>query len=184
MESIKKVTPEQIIDFIKSQITAEQQGIFLHNEIAKALKPFEGKQVSKRIATALQKMHPGWTVFYDTDYGMFHLCIWGGDTDIKYDQRFRALIGYESEPIVSIGKTSDSRGFEYFDCCHGSAAIERNSLRHAIIDNPAKVQSIVDAINNYGDALATLENTITYPNPDEYSLVRLAYNGKYGTWHK
>jgi hypothetical protein len=184
METVKHVTNQQIREYLQSQIDNENKGIYFHNEIIKAMRPFEGKPMSKRIATALQKLHPEWTIYYGNEYGQFHLSIWGGDTGLRYDNRFSALIGYDSEPIVSIDRSKDSRGFEDCDCCHGSAGIERNAKRQATIDNPEQITAITNAINDYSDALEKLENTITYPMPDEYGLIRLAYNGKYGTWHK
>jgi hypothetical protein len=183
METVKKITTDQVKALIQAQIDRENQSIYLHNEIVKVLKNFEGKAISKRIATALQKIHPDWTVFYDTNYGMFHLSIWGGDTGLKYDSRYSALIGYESEPEVSIGESKYSRGFEYFDCCNGSAAIERNIARQATIDNPVRIEDMVKALNDYSESLANLEKTID-ADTDSYNLIRLAYNGKYGTWHE
>jgi hypothetical protein len=184
METVKHVTAQQIREYLQSQIDQENKGLYLHNEIVKALKPFEGKPISKRIATALQKLHPDWTVFYDTNYGMFHLVIWGGDTGLICGNSFRALIGYERECIVSVDKSKDSRGFEEFDCCHGSAAIERNALRQSTLDSPDKIADITQAINDYSDALANLEKMIDYPMPDEHGLIRMAYNGKYNSWRQ
>jgi hypothetical protein len=125
---------------IKSQIKAlvgveydeDQRCQRIHNEVKSILAQFEGKPISKRIATAVSKAH-----------------------------------------IVRLEKSEDSRGFEYFDICHGSAAAERNEHRKAFLANEPLIDKIADAAERLQVAKAELEAMIGYPNPDQFGIERI-----------
>lgn len=184
MQEAKKVTIAQLKAHIQAKIDDEARDVYIHTEIVRVLEKMEGKLISQRIATALNKLHPDWTVHFEPSHSMFHLKIWGGDTGKTFDNRVSVLLGYRSEPTIRVNEASDSRGFEYFDCCNGSAAIERNKKRLALIEDPDKLKALLKAINAYNQALASIE-ALTDNIPDEFSIQReLLYNGRYDSWRK
>lgn len=78
----------------------------LINALLEVLKPFDGKPISKRIATAFEKHSAvkNYRVYYSNQYGMFHIKAWKG----SMDNCFNPCIGYESSPIVNLEKIKES----------------------------------------------------------------------------
>jgi len=97
LETIKK-------ELADTEIRYKKQLEFV-NAMFEVLEKFSGKPITKRIATACEK-HPvfeGYTVVLNTDYGMYHLAIWG--KDVRYDERFSALLGHKgSSDIVDMDR--------------------------------------------------------------------------------
>lgn len=57
-----------------------------------ALRPFEGKQITKRLATAVQKALPEYTVYYDAEYSWIKLKIWGNG--LEYNSNVDVILTY------------------------------------------------------------------------------------------
>ena len=121
----------------------------IHDELLKVLKKFEGKKPTKRIATALQKEHPSWTVYWEVEYGMYKVKVWGGDSGVEYNKRYNGLIAYESTPVV------DSEKFDKrYDSCCGEAARKREEdllkacADAAIVDEVLQVALMVKAVQD------------------------------------
>jgi len=119
-----------------------QEHLTLVNALLEVLKVFEGKPISKRIATACEK-HPafeGYQVYYNPQYGMYHIKAWKGSMDYCFD----ALIGYDSNPIIDLEKI---RGY-----------VKRYTLNKERIENMEKTADQVEGlIKEWNKALETLQ---------------------------
>ena len=112
-----QLTKEKFAQILDSYIKNEQEYISEHEAIKEILKPLVGKPINGK--TLNTKRLNGFK--FDSRYGMFHI-----------EGKFSHLIGYQnssgyghSEDLIAIEKSEGSRGFEYFDACHGSAAKNR-----------------------------------------------------------
>ena len=108
-----KVDPVKVKEKTEERIEKKRESLVLIDLVFKACEKHEGKKITKRIASDLGKL-PGmenYTVYYRHEFGMFHIIIWG--KGLKYDERFSALIGYDSEgSILSMEKVRE------YNQCH------------------------------------------------------------------
>ena len=111
---LKLADYEKIKERIKERIKVSQEHLRLVKIVFDVCEKFEGKQITKRIATAMQKEVSDYTVSYDTTAGMFHLRIWSRNWKhiLNYDNRFSALLGYDTNTIVNMEKV------RYYNQCH------------------------------------------------------------------
>ncbi len=159
---------KQTAKTISALIAARIEDTALSEQIAEIVKPSEGKTISKRIATAIEKALPAHTVYWNTDYGMFHVSIWGNG--IEYNDRKRYLVGYHS----GSGTTFSHARFLEHNACHLAAAIARNSRRDALLADKATLEATASAINRLNQARTDLAELTKYPNPDSSALQELA----------
>ena len=161
MNRTKETIKAEIIDGIKADMAREGDGIQIHHAIAEVLKQYDGKPISKRIATALQKNHPEWVIYFNDNFGMFHLDVWGKATGSFLDcgSKFSALIGYESDKTVK-ANMFDKRpdGSCGFDGCHGYAAIDRFNKRRALLADNTALDRMAEAVYNIGYAQQYLDS--------------------------
>lgn len=159
-----------VLELIKNQISQENDYIREHEQIKAILKPLEGKTINgvtlskKRLSTF--DVDNGYTYKLVVKYGMFHI-----------EGKYSHLIGYDSEPVIHVNKVGDiSRGFEYFDGCHGSAAQERIKQLESI--NIDMLVNIFSQIKDNFDNICTLFGDIernhlgSFYNPIYYNLLR------------
>ena len=74
-----------------------------------ALKPFEGKPVSKRLATAIEAALPGYVVRYEPadkshcTFGAYQIRIWACDHDapLHYDNRMSFTVASARNPVYA-----------------------------------------------------------------------------------
>lgn len=147
-------------------ITREQGYINEHDAIKAILQPLEGKAIDGR---TLNKKVLG-DFKFEQKYGMFYII-----------GKNEHLIGYaSSENIIAIEKTPYSRGFEYFDNCHGNAARERINQIQAL--NKDKAKALFCSIEEHFNALRQLfgdverEKLGSYYFPAYYDTLRAIYN--------
>lgn len=126
---------------ITQAIAADNESQRLHEIVRNVLVKFQGKQISKRIETAVQKAQPGWVVYLSNQYGMQQLYVWGGDTGRNSDTRVSFLLGYNSDPIFDIDK------FENYCACSGSAALARNVGRVALLSDRPRLLQLAQTVN-------------------------------------
>ena len=119
-----------------------KEHLTLVNALLEVLKPFDGKPISKRIATACEK-HPafqGFKVYYSTNYGMFHIKAW----KTNMNNCFNACIGYDTNPIVNFEKVKENNK------CH--------TLNKERLENMEKTASQVEGlVKEWNKALETLQ---------------------------
>lgn len=60
-----------------------------------AAAPFDGKPVSKRIASAIESALPGYRVHYSAEHGFYRVAVWGGTgCAVQYGNRVEFNLGY------------------------------------------------------------------------------------------
>lgn len=151
---MKQITISDIEAPIIQAIAADNVCQRLHEIVRNVLVAFQGKQITKRIQTAVQKSQPGWVVYLDTQYGMYTLRIWGGDTNRNSDNRFSVLLGYDSDPVFNIDN------FERHNACSGSAALARNVGRVALLADRPRLFRLVYSVNQVLAAQLALQGQL------------------------
>lgn len=105
--------------------------------VSKILKKFDGKRISKRMATAVEKAMPECKIYWRYEYGMYHLNVTHGCDE------YRFLIGYDSTKMHFDHK----QWRDQFACCYLGAREKRNEKRvrlaskNAWLENAAKLSS-------------------------------------------
>lgn len=169
---MNKLTKEKFNEILEAYIKQEQEYINEHNAIREILKPLVGKPINGR--TLNQKKLNGFK--FDDRYGMYHI-----------EGKFSHLIGYQnssgyghSENLIAIEKSEGSRGFEYFDACHGEAAEKRIEQIKSL--DKDKSFNLFSQIENHFNSLRKLfgevenQNLGSYGFPAYYNVLRSIYN--------
>ncbi len=158
---------------IEDGIKREAEDIAVHKAVRTILDRHEGKQITKRIASDLEKAYPEWKVYYDVSYGMFHLNVRtperikeAGESDGKLSDYVRIFIGYNTSPFVSVAS------FEEHDASNGYAAERRNQERQALADNLPRLTEIANVINTYNELVPRIEKILDHPGNPEYFTFR------------
>jgi hypothetical protein len=168
-----KTTIEKLIS---EQIAQEEDYIREHEQIKAILQPLEGQAISGRVLNKKKLSAFSASNGYDftlcPQYGMFYI-----------KGKYEHLIGYDSEPIIYIDKVGGvTRGFKYFDACHGSAALARiDQLKNIDVDRMAlifgQIQKDFDNIRTcFGDIERS--NLGGFHNPVYYNVLRSIYHDK------
>lgn len=148
---------EQFEKILSDYISQEQEYINEHNEIKEILLPLVGKVANGQ---TLNKKRLG-NFKLDLRYGLIHI-----------EGKYSHLIGYQgsgygtNENLIAVEKTDFSRGFEYFDACHGRAALERiEQIKNADKD---KAFELFNKIEHHFNALKELFGDLETNNFDSY----------------
>lgn len=99
----QQVTIESQKEKVLNRITSYQMGLDIVKKCLPIIEKYEGKKITKHIATAISKEFPNARVWLDDNYGMFHLnvCLEG----LPLDQKVSMLLGYkDSRPDVVMEK--------------------------------------------------------------------------------
>ncbi len=150
---------------IDAQIKKEREYIAEHEAIKDILKRYEGQTISVRILN-VRTLGEFKLI---KQYGMFHI-----------KGKFNHLIGYDSEDRISIEPAPYSRGYEYFDACHGSTARERIAQLENL--DRAQLRNLFGGIEKHFNALRVLfgdierQNLGSFHNPVYYELLRAIYD--------
>lgn len=161
---------------IEESINKEMDYIREHNQITAILKPLEGLSISGRILNKKRlsafEIDNGYPFTFYLQYGMFYI-----------KGKYEHLIGYDSEPIIYLDKIDGvTRGFKYFDACHGSAAQNRiKQLTSIDIDKAVEIFSrIKENFENLRALFGDVErlNLGSFENPAYYSILRSIYDDK------
>ena len=147
---------------VAANIEHEEDDVAIYEKVKSALEPFEGKEITKRLATAVAKAFgEDWIVHFDRDYGMFHINV-RRKSEAYADHR-RFLIGYESYPFFHMeehhdgGVNSGSHGFVHHNTCYGTAAITRIEKNKAFLADKVAVSKLVKAIAAYKKSVAEMK---------------------------
>ena len=146
---------------IENYIQQENEYIKEHKLIIDILKPLEGKAINGQ--TLNKKRLNGFK--FKHEYSMYYLV-----------GKFEHLVGYTSENIISIEQIEGvTRGFKYFDACHGDAA--ENRIKQAQNLDVDKVVKVFGAIEKNFNSLRELFGDIereklgSFNNPVYYRLL-------------
>lgn len=78
---------------IETQIKEYSKQVEVWHMLLNVLQKFEGKQVSKRIETAIKKENDAFVVYMDNSLNFYKLQIWGNG--IVYEQRLSFVLSYD-----------------------------------------------------------------------------------------
>jgi len=149
---------------IRKLIETAHENTALAERVEAALAPFDGKKITKRMATVLEKALPECSVYYDTNYGMYHVNVsWGTDEEKRF------LLGYHGTPIFTV------EGFAEHNACHLTAATKRNEERATFL-NKAWLTKVADCIEKANKATASLKMLLE-DCPESISIERLVNHG-------
>ncbi len=114
---LRTTTKKQITDLINKYQAEQLRCYALFVAVRAALEPFEGKEISKRLATAVGKALPDHHVYYEKNLSFYQLSI---REKKDFETRNTFLLGYiTSEFIFHLKETPDvTRGFDHFNQCH------------------------------------------------------------------
>lgn len=163
----KVITIEDIKKVIEQYNNEGKSNNLLFEEIKKALKPFIGKPINKRLETALKK-HFGdeFLIYLERIGSLVNLKIkgnWKGQSEYRKQNGYSFLLGYSDTLTYEEGSSTEKfSGFNYFSCSYGDASLERVDKNKKLLRSPKKLEKLVDAINKYHEALKVL-------NDDEFS---------------
>lgn len=152
---MKKITLDQIEEAITKSFNSEEESQRIHAIVREVVAKFSGKTVSKRIENAMAKARPDWVVYFRPQYGMFHLDIYGGDTNRKSDNRISFLLAYNSSPVIDMDR------FDDHNASTGSAAKARNEGRKNLLANRMTLAKVADATNVVIAERKTLDGLIS-----------------------
>lgn len=94
---MKKLTIEKQKEIALERIAIYKNQLYMYNVASEVLKDYDGKKISKRMATAIQKaIGDKYYVYYDTRYNLKHINIEPYQRINQYDS-CRLLIAYDEE---------------------------------------------------------------------------------------
>jgi hypothetical protein len=159
-------TKETIVQTITAGMKDEQASIALYDALLPIMERFDGKQITRRIATAVTKAFPDWTVYYDDNYSLFAIRVWGGSTGRDYNGAATFYLGYKSSPTFTLEHFKDTNAWA------GSAARERNTKREAILSDDARIAEMAEAFAAFTEAKARFDAALDGPieNPSKYAI--------------
>lgn len=153
--------------------------------VLETLKKFEGKKITKRFATAVEKALPhGYTVSYRAEKGYrFTIYVWGGPHDgnkIPYDKRYSFDLGVApwNGPLSSAAPFSVSKFTEEYSARYYKWANERNAARSACLteewceETATALNKVIAARAALAEAVKTAEE-LAAKSPERYALLAL-----------
>jgi hypothetical protein len=172
---------KQYLSIIKEALSDDYQrdakSLALLDTLAAALKPFDGKPVSKRLATAVQKAMPEAQVYYRHEYGMFHISIWGTvqGEKVEFEKRREFLLGHERDgkaPVFTLGSldASENGTFYGYNTWAGSGAVRRMDQIRNQFANERQLEALASALEAKEKADATIKAIFEYPFEGKYSI--------------
>jgi len=131
---------QQIRAKLQADLEQEDHALQIHLAIARALKRFEGKKLTKRSKDAIEAevapLFPSHPQIWFPHPGQ--CSVWHAPS-IPYDNRLVFYICPHTPSSTADYKGSwvgefHLEGFEYSDQCHGRAVVERNAQRRQLLD--------------------------------------------------
>jgi hypothetical protein len=165
-----------IENIISEQIAQEMDYVREYEQIKAILQPLEGQAISGRVLNKKKlsafENDNGYVYTFCPQFGMFYI-----------KGKYEHLIGYDSEPVIYIDKVEGTtRGFKYFDACHGSAALARvDQLKTIDVDKMALIfGQIKESFDNIRACFGNIEraNLGSFHNPVYYNVLRSIYHDK------
>jgi len=159
------MTVREIIQF---DYDVEQKERELSDKVAEILTAFDGKQCSKRLATALRK-HFGCLVHYEkpgaVTSGIIYL--WGKEIEREYDNRLMLFLLKKSWDDPD--RTFSIESFKEHNIAHFSAAIERQKerMKQLSTDYPERLLKL---ISQYDEIAAQIDAMTSAVDPSHYSI--------------
>lgn len=162
-----------LLNQLRDDSAVESFNNYCHERLAQVLALWEGKKLNKRIETQFRDALLARTdltadslrVVYLSDFGLIQLKVWGVP---HHETHQKALVLFIAHTDTAQCFTLST--YEHNDCCHGSAALERNVAREKAVSAPelAEAVQLIDAIEK---AKSRLNELLKY----EGVLNRLSY---------
>lgn len=157
-----KTTPEKLSAIIDNGKAQDEKYISFFEKLIEALKPFEGKTISKRIGTAAAKVFPEYNVWYEDQYGMFHLNFSPKGRTFTANEKITVFLAYDNDKIFTIEKLKQHNP-AYLD-----GARDRNTKREG---NLHTTELVAIVINEYLQAKKNLQDSIDSWNYPDYCKI-------------
>jgi hypothetical protein len=142
------MTKAQFIKILKNYIASEQDFVNEHEKVKAILLPLVGKDINGKVLNA--KVLNGYK--FKPEFSMYHI-----------EGKYSHLIGYQSsENTIQVEPTENNRGFNYFDGCHGHAAIARIKTVEAVLNDTTKLNDAYKAFNAVDKAYNALKSAVIY----------------------
>jgi hypothetical protein len=106
IQFVKPLDSQTIYNSIQKRIIEAKFNYALWKKIEKIIEKFDGKQLNKRIDTALKNALPEYTIYANFEYTMFKVTMWGNGID--YNDRKTFYLGYHSHPYLDMVKVKES----------------------------------------------------------------------------
>ena len=143
IQFIKPLDIEEVRAKVIERIASAERHHEFYLAMLDIVKRFEGKQITKRIANALQEKLPDYTIFYDADFSMYHIHI--GGNGIEWGNRPSILLGYKaSQKTVST---------EFFIEHNQGAYLEKERAQRCIESLP----HLAELVERWNQTLETLQ---------------------------
>ena len=91
---------KQIKEEIKERLRVYKLQKQMIENIIAILKTFEGKQLNKRIETAIKKQYSEYTVFFSKSYTYFELRVWGNG--LNHNDSFMVYLGKNNADVFTM----------------------------------------------------------------------------------
>ena len=92
---LEKVHISKVREAVTTHLDELKRQLEVTNAALEVIKTFEGKQITKRIGTAVQKALPDFTVYYGKPYGWYEVKIWGNG--IEFGSGVSLLLAYREK---------------------------------------------------------------------------------------
>ena len=162
-----KITAKKIKAAIQETIDSEKASIELHDSLLSIFESFEGKTISRRMATKLEKAMPKYCVSFNSVhtgiFRRFEITLWVGN----YDNRTTFSL------CRSGGGIYTSESFRQANACHGSAAVERMGKNLSYLSNSKLMEEMADKANMLRESKEYFSDLSSYDFPAKYSVSRM-----------
>ena len=116
----------------------------IHDVVCAVLKTFDGKDINKRIATAVQKkLGKDYSVYWSTEYSWYALSVWN-QAKVPYSDRYSINVGYLAD-----GKTFN---YDHWFSKH-AASYGMNTLRERADKSEAALRMLDQKVAAYNAAM-------------------------------
>ena len=155
-------TLEQIKEKIKERIKDDEKNLEMYNTVAECFEKLEGKEITKRFSTLLEKSLPTFTFHYEKNKYL-------GGCSIKFWEK-----SINENWNFTIGKDSFSiEEFAERNACYGSAAQERIDKNTTYLNDEKTLSKIAQSIDQINQAKTYLKEFDDYRFPAWYSIQKL-----------
>ncbi len=126
----------------------------VHAVVLEVLKGWQGKQINKRMATAVEKaLGADYSVYWRTEYSWTSIRVWN-KTTIPYNEYYDVMIAYDSDAYPNGERRFD---FDYWLGKYGNAYGMQNLNANAD-KSEAALRFLDQRVNAYNAAMAAAEN--------------------------
>jgi hypothetical protein len=167
---------EQIRTVIQANLDEEIVVNAFAVRVSEILKKFDGKKVTRRMATALQKAMPEHTMFYNTDFDMPKITVnrIAGDKSYPKENKITFYLGGGKDSWKN--PNFDHEAFvNHHAICYLGAAVERCEKRKELLQDSEWLMKTAKALVNYLEASEVVSKIKDSHDdfPDKWAILEL-----------